>query len=340
MEKKSIRIGQAVTDYYFGGGLKQLATVTDKRHTVVLTDENLYGIYEKQLKGWKTIVLPPGEAHKQQSTVDGVMNQLIGAEADRKSTLVGLGGGVITDLAGYIGATYLRGIRVGFIPGSLLAMVDASIGGKNGVDVGVYKNLVGTIRQPSFLLFDAALLQSLPENEWQNGFAEIIKHACIKDAAMFRELEATDIAGYRKNKKALAALLRRNALLKTKVVQKDETEQGDRKLLNFGHTLAHALENLFQLSHGEAVAIGMAYASEISASELGFRQAERVKRVIAQYGLPTKLSFDPDPVFDILKHDKKRERDSLHYILLERIGKGVVHTLPLTTVKKIIEQIS
>ncbi len=339
MEKKSIRIGQAVTDYYFDAKLSSLGKVAEKKYSIVLTDEHVFAQYEKQLKGWNTIVLKAGEEFKLQATADAVIDTLIEMEADRRTTLIGLGGGVITDLAGYVGAIYMRGIRTGFVPTSLLAMVDASIGGKNGVDVGVYKNLVGIIRQPSFLFFDVALLQTLPESEWQNGFAEIIKHAAIKDAAMFRELEEADIAYYRRHKKALAALVRRNALLKTKVVQGDETEQGERRLLNFGHTLGHALENQFELSHGQAVAIGMTYAAGISAEILGFKQAGRLVELIAQYGLPTYAGFDAAPVFEVLKHDKKRERDTLHYILLEKIGKGVVFSLPLEKVKKIIEEL-
>ena len=284
-------------------------------------------------------MVKPGEEYKVQQTADTIIDTLIEMEADSKTTLIGFGGGVITDITVMCGATYMRGIRFGFIPTSLFAMVDASIGGKNGIDVGVYKNLVGTIRQPSFLFFDVSLLQSLPEGEWQNGFAEIIKHGCIKDATMFRDLAAHDLDYYRSRKNAIATLVRRNALLKTKVVQNDETEQGERKLLNFGHTLGHALENQFELSHGQAVSIGMTYAAHLSASLLGFRQAEKVVSLIANYGLPTYASFDRSKVFDVLKHDKKRERDTIHYILLNRIGKGVVHTLPLDKVKTIIEQL-
>lgn len=339
MEIKKIRIGQTITEYYFGAGLSGLKNVADKAHSIILTDEHVFEACKSKLKGWNTIVIKAGEAYKIQQTADTVIDSLIEMEADRKTTLIGLGGGVITDMAGYVGAIYMRGIRTGFVPTSLLAMVDASIGGKNGVDVDVYKNLVGTIRQPSFLFFDTSLLQSLPAVEWQNGFAEIIKHAAIKDAAMFRELKEQDAVWYQKKKSAIAALVRRNALLKTKVVQLDETEQGDRKLLNFGHTLGHALENQYELSHGQAVAIGMTYAAHLSEALLGFRQAEALVNVIEQYGLPTYADFDRTKVFDVLKHDKKRERSNLHYILLEKIGKGVIHTLPLSQVKQLIEQI-
>ncbi len=142
-------------------------------------------LINQRFKGWNTIVLKPGEEYKVQATVDAVIEELIDMEADRKTTLVGVGGGVVTDITGYVASVYMRGISFGFIPTSVLALVDASIGGKNGIDVGVYKNMVGVIRQPAFLLYDMVFLKSLPQTEWENGFAEIIKHACIKDAAMF-----------------------------------------------------------------------------------------------------------------------------------------------------------
>jgi 3-dehydroquinate synthase len=208
-------------------------------------------------------------------------------------------------------------------------MVDASIGGKNGIDVGVYKNMVGIIRQPSFLLFDALLLQSLPDNEWKNGFAEIIKHASIKDASMFKELEQKNLTFYQKKKNDLNALIQRNALLKTKVVQQDEFEKGDRKLLNFGHTLGHALENQYQFSHGEAISIGMAYASNLSQKINGFKNVDRVVGLLNQYGLPTSFEFDKDKVIHVLKMDKKKTKDSINFILLEKIGKAYIKPISI-----------
>src|SRR6476469_10675994 len=196
-------------------------------------------------------------------------------------------------------------------------MVDASIGGKNGIDVGVYKNLVGTIRQPSFILHDLVFLNSLPQAEWINGFAEIIKHACIKDAAMFRELETNSLKKYQDRKVLVCKLIQRNAILKTKVVQQDEFEKGDRKLLNFGHTLGHALENQYELAHGQAISIGMTYACNISKQIIGFKNAEKVPKFLEQYGLPTYARYDKDKVINVLKMDKKKEKDAINFILLE-----------------------
>jgi 3-dehydroquinate synthase len=218
-------------------------------------------------------------------------------------------------------------------------MVDASIGGKNGIDVEVYKNMVGIIRQPSFILHDMLFLKTLPQNEWENGFAEIIKHACIKDAAMFSELEKNTFKKYQGRKKTICELVRRNALLKTKVVQKDEFENGDRRLLNFGHTLGHALENQYELSHGRAISIGMTYAAVISERYTGFKDANKVARLLQLYDLPTFADFDKQKVFSVLKMDKKREKKDINYVLLKKIGKGIVRTIPLTELEQIIQDI-
>lgn len=328
MQKKKFHFSNSSVDYYFDGSFSQLKEFVDRNNTILLTDENVFAAHEKKFKGWKNIVIKAGEQFKNQQTVDFVIQQLIELEADRKATLVGIGGGVVTDITGFVASIYMRGISFGFVPSSLLAMVDASIGGKNGIDVGVYKNMVGIIRQPSFLLFDSSLLQTLPENEWRNGFAEIIKHASIKDAAMFKSLEKNDLNFYQKKKK-LNSLIQRNALLKTRMVQQDEFEQGDRKLLNFGHTLGHALENQYQLSHGQAISIGMAFASSLSQKINGFKSVGRVVDLLNQYGLPTTFEFDKDKVIEVLKMDKKKIKDSINFILLEKIGKAYIQSISI-----------
>ena len=244
MKKLPYKFSGKTTTYYFDAGFPYLEKLVDKKQTVLLTDENVFRFHQKKFGGWNTIVIKAGEAFKVQDTVNSVIEQLIDMGADRKTFLVGVGGGVVTDIAGYVAAVYMRGLSFGFVPTSILAMVDASIGGKNGIDVGVYKNLVGTIRQPDFLLYDTSLLKSLPKEEWIGGFAEIIKHASIRDAALFRELEKNKLSFYQKDNAALSKLIRRNVVIKSTVVQKDEFEKGDRRLLNFGHTLGHAIENL------------------------------------------------------------------------------------------------
>jgi len=339
MKKLTYKFSNSFTDIYFDAGIGHLKKIIDPASTVLITDQNVYNAHSKRFKGWNTIILKPGEEFKVQGTVDAIVEKLINMEADRKTTLVGIGGGMITDITGYTASVYMRGVRFGFIPTSILALVDASIGGKNGVDVGVYKNMVGVIRQPSFILHDMSFLNSLPQQEWENGFAEIVKHACIKDAALFTELEKNSLKAYRSDQKLIAELICRNAILKTKIVQKDEFEKGERRLLNFGHTLGHALETQYELLHGQAISIGMTYACHISEKLAGFKQTERVVALLEQYGLPTYASFNKQKVFDVLKMDKKRERKEMNYVLLEKIGKGVVKTISLKQLEKIIQDL-
>src|SRR5215204_347526 len=336
MIKKTFRFSNSSVDYYFEGKISHIKQIVGSAKTIFITDENVFAAHEKQLNNRDVIVLKAGEKYKNQPTVDSIIEQLIEMEADRNTVLIGVGGGVITDLTGYVASVYMRGISFGFIPTSLLAMVDASIGGKNGIDVGVYKNMVGIIRQPKFILHDMVFLNSLPQNEWENGFAEIIKHAAIKDAAMFNELETKTLKHYQSRKTSICELVQRNTIIKTKVVQNDEFEKGERRLLNFGHTLGHALENQYELSHGQAVSIGMTYASVISEKILGFKEPGRVAALLLRYDLPTFADFDKEKVFEVLKMDKKRERKEMNYVMLEKIGKGVVKSIPLKQLEEII----
>jgi 3-dehydroquinate synthase len=326
-------------DYYFSASVKKLGELADKKNAVVITDDNIFAAHKEKLKGWNVISLKPGEEYKIQATVDAVIETLIEMKADRKTTLIGMGGGVITDLTGYIASIYMRGLDFGFVPTSLLAMVDASIGGKNGIDVGEYKNMVGVIRQPSFLLYDTALLKTLPQHHWSDGFAEIIKHACIKDAKAFYILQKEDIVSIQKNDKLLASIIKNNALLKTKVVQRDEFEKGDRKLLNFGHTLGHAIETQYELSHGQAVSLGMVYACRISEQVLGFTGTDEVTDLLEQFGLPAAASFNMDKVLNILRMDKKRVSTHMNYVLLDKIGKGVVYPIELKKLEQTLKKL-
>lgn len=337
MQKKRVVFSSGQTDFYFDASFNLLEKLVSREKAVIITDENLLKAHSRKLKGYNTIVLKPGEQYKVQQTVDMIIDQLIAMGANRQTTLIGFGGGVVTDITGYVAGIFMRGVKVGYIPSTLLAMVDAAIGGKNGIDVGVYKNMVGLIRQPSFLIYDYSLLKTLPLKEWQNGFAEIIKHACIKDAQMFSELSQQTLPKYRKQPLLLAALIKRNASIKIKVVQGDEWETGERKLLNFGHTLGHAIENMYELSHGEAISIGMTYATIMSQQLVSLTAGESIIQLLQRYGLPTVVSFDADKAFKILLKDKKRSDDTIQYILIGKIGKGIIKPIRIEELKSIFK---
>ncbi len=340
MTKKTFQFSTASTTFYFNAAPGALKKLIGEKKAVFITDNNIFKKQKKLFHSYKTIVIKAGEQHKVQQTVNSIIDQLIAFGTDRNTFLVGVGGGVVTDITGYVAAIYLRGVSFGFVPTTILAMVDASIGGKNGIDVGLYKNMVGTIKQPSFLFYDYSLLKTLPQEEWINGFAEIIKHACIKDQSMFKLLENNSLQKFRQNAMLLNKLIQRNALLKSKVVMEDEFEKGNRKLLNFGHTLGHAIENKFQLPHGHAVSIGMCAASYISAQQLSFTETARVISLLKKYKLPVSITFNVEEVLKLMKADKKKQNDQLQFILLNKIGSATVHPINYNELKPMLVSVS
>jgi len=324
--------------YYFDVSFLYLDELVERENAVIITDENIFLLHEQKFAGWKIIIIKAGEEHKQQATVDFIIKKLIELEADRKTFIVGVGGGVVTDITGYAASVYMRGLKFGFVPTTILAMVDAAIGGKNGVDVGLYKNLVGLIKQPEFLLFDYSLLQTLPNEQWINGFAEIIKHACIKDAHLFSVLEKFTLHDFQRDISLLAELIEINVTIKTAIVVIDEFEQGDRRLLNFGHTIGHAIENLHHLLHGNAISIGMVAACNLSEqiNDFHFEEAKRIVQLLAKYHLPVDIETEYEKVFEM---DKKRTKNEMSFILLNKIGEAVIKKVKLDDLHKHLKEI-
>lgn len=313
----------------FGMSRESLGQWFGQKKCAIITDERIASIYAEWLSAFPTIVVPEGESSKNMGTIEKIVGRLIEMGWDRGDFLWGLGGGVVTDITGFVAGIYKRGIDFGFVPTSLLGMVDASIGGKNGVNVGPYKNMAGLFCQPRYLLYDFDFLKTLPQEEWRNGCAEIIKHAAILDEEMLSLLEHNDIEAFRRDERALAALVCRNVLLKARVVRRDERERHERKWLNFGHTLGHAIENLYGMRHGDAVAIGMVFASRLSQAVYGFEGTDRLITLLGRYGLPTSFAFDPGRALELMMADKKRSGPAIDFILLENWGKASIRPLDI-----------
>lgn len=280
------------------------------------------------------IEVPDGDRTKNLRQVGQLYQDLLAAGADRSSVLLALGGGVVGDLTGFVAATYLRGIPYVQVPTTLLAMVDASVGGKTGVNLAQGKNLVGAFYQPSLVLADASTLESLPPRLRAAGLAEVIKKAAIRDAPFFEQLEDRAEAILALDPRALLPAVERACQIKAAVVAEDERENGTRMLLNFGHTLAHAVERLSgyrRVLHGEAVAMGMVFAAERS-EELGHAPAgvaSRLTSLLERAGLPTQLPDHPQRAYlEALAVDKKRREARIHFVVLT--GLGSARTVPLT----------
>jgi 3-dehydroquinate synthase len=343
MDKQRYKFSTKSVDCYFDADFSFLEELVLKEKAIIISDDNIASIYEEAFKEWKVIAIKAGEENKQQSSVDTVIKELIKLQADRETFIIGVGGGVITDIAGYAASVYMRGVKFAFVPTTILAMVDAAIGGKNGVDVGVYKNLVGVIRHPEFLLYDYSFLKTLPQKEWINGFAEIIKHACIKDEKLFERLENNSLESFRETPEKIANLIKGNVEIKYKVVSGDEFETGERKLLNFGHTLGHAIENIYQLPHGYAISIGMVAACKISEAINNFSSTEsaRVIELLKKYNLPVTLPERESrtrDIWEVLLMDKKKAGDAMNFILLNNIGNAIVKPIQLQRLKELIFQ--
>jgi shikimate kinase/3-dehydroquinate synthase len=272
-----------------------------------------------------TCSIPDGEQHKTLGTVMTLYEQFLAGGLDRSGTVLSLGGGVTGDVAGFAAATFMRGIRFVQVPTTLLAMVDASVGGKTGVDLPQGKNLIGAFKQPASVIIDPGLLVTLPPEEIRCGLAELIKHAIIGAPDFFAELEARAGALPPWQEKDGAAWIARSLQVKIQVVQEDPFEQGRRAVLNLGHTVGHALEKLsgFGLRHGEAVSIGMVAAAGM-ARELGWANAslaDRIERILSAWGLPVRCpSLDVDAVCEALAFDKKKQGRGLRWVLPRTIG--------------------
>jgi 3-dehydroquinate synthase len=274
------------------------------------------------------ISIPAGETAKSLKTVEACYNQLAAQRLERKSFIVALGGGVVGDLAGFVAATYLRGVSFVQVPTTLLAQVDSSVGGKVGLNLKAGKNLVGAFYQPRLVLCDLRTLVSLPMREYRSGLAEVIKYGIIYDARLFQQLERELPKLLRRDPRALAAVVARCCEIKAEVVQQDETESGLRAILNFGHTIGHALEAISHYGkylHGEAISIGQVAAARLSAEVLGLPapDADRIERIFQRAGLPTRLELNAPQRKQLpaaMQLDKKVSGGEVKFVLARRIG--------------------
>jgi 3-dehydroquinate synthase len=280
-----------------------------------------------------SVVIPDGEQYKNLDWANAVYTALLTNGFDRRSALIALGGGVIGDLTGFAAATFMRGVAFVQVPTTLLAMVDSSVGGKTGVNHPMGKNMIGAFYQPKKVLMDLTVLRSLPKEEFLSGMAEVIKYGVIWDATFFDYLDEKRDLILGLDDEALNFIIRRSCEIKAEVVSKDEREGGLRAVLNFGHTLGHAVEKAehFTMRHGHAVAVGMAYAARL-ANKTGLcdaATADRVERLIKAYGLPTDLSgLSRQPsmaeLLDAMQIDKKAEAGKARFVLPKKIGEVVV----------------
>lgn len=305
---------------------------------ICISDEKVWPLYGHGLN-LPHILIGQGEKSKTLNTLAFIYERLLELGADRGTFILALGGGIVCDVAGFAASTYMRGLSYGFVPTTLLAQTDASVGGKNGVNVQGYKNIAGTFNQPDFVLCMPEVLKTLPPHEIAEGMAEIVKHALIADLEMFEYIESHAAAILNLEPSAVNYLVQRSVEIKAAVVNADEREKGERRKLNFGHTLGHALEKSTGCSHGEGVALGMLCAVALSVNR-GMLTPElypRLQNLLKALGLPYTMPLVTKEQFKIMTSDKKREGLDLHYVLLEKVGQACVYTFNLNEFKAIYE---
>lgn len=331
-------------DIVFSLGWKDLAEELSEmelkeRKICIVTDSNVDKLYGETLKEMvsscckKTVkfVFPAGEEHKNLDVVRDAYTFLIQEKFDRKDLLIALGGGVVGDLTGFVAATYLRGIDFLQVPTTLLAQADSSIGGKTGVDFDGYKNMVGAFKMPRLVYMNFEVLKTLDDRQFFSGFAEIMKHGLIKDSAFYEWLIENMYEICERDVDVLSEMLMRSCTVKKLVVEKDPTEQGDRALLNLGHTIGHAIEKAknFELYHGECVALGTVAAAFISWKKelLSMEEYYEIRDMFVPFYLPISVEgIDPEEILKLTKSDKKTDGDHVRFVLLKKIGKAVIDT--------------
>ncbi len=321
-----------------GESLQNLQKYTNSEEMVIITDKNIRRYYSKYFPLCEIIEIGTGEKIKNLDTVQTVYGKLVEFEAGRSSFIVGIGGGIVCDITGFIGSTYLRGVRFGFVSSTLLSQVDASVGGKNGVNFGGYKNIVGVFNQPKFVICDMNLLKTLPEKEIICGLAEVAKHAAIGDADLFSYLEEHYEKALGLNTDIIEKLVYDSVLIKSSIVNRDEKEKGERRKLNFGHTFGHAIEKTTGIPHGEAVSLGMMVATVLSVKRgyLSEEDMKRIEELLKKLKLPTRLQIDGGRVIEALRKDKKREGESINFVLLHGIGNAVVEEIPIKELEAVV----
>lgn len=342
MQKLYIKTGTGESNIYLGETIENLKQYLplDKK-VVIITDEHILKFYSDQLKGYPIVQIGLGEKHKTLQTLEEIFDEFVRLEVDRSSFIVGIGGGIVCDVTGFAASSFMRGLPFGFVSTTLLSQVDASVGGKNGVNLKGYKNMIGVFAQPQFVICDVNMLKTLNEREFVSGFAEIIKAAAIRDKNLFEYLKNNSAKALNHDQEVLEKMIFESVRIKAQVVQNDEKEKGERRILNFGHTFAHSIEKNLGILHGEAVSIGMVLAAKASVKMgmLSKEEADEIEKLLKDYNLPTKLNLDKQSMYNALLKDKKREGDSINLVLLKELGDAQVQKVSVNYMEEIVNDL-
>jgi 3-dehydroquinate synthase len=334
LEKIVINTPGSSSRILVGAGWEALKDLLPEFGVIIITDENVKRIYGSKFPHAPVFSVLPGEESKKLSVIGHLAGKLLEEGIDRNGFVLAIGGGVVCDLAGFLASIYLRGIRCGYVSSSLLSQVDASTGGKNGVNLEGTKNILGVIRQPEFVICDPAMLITLSDEEYLSGLAEMIKTAVIGDEELFSLIENNYDGIMARDYNLLSSLVARTVKFKAAVVTEDEMEKGLRRILNFGHTFGHAIEMQTKVKHGFAVAAGMELATDFSLKK-GFIDSEvkkRISNLLERFGLLKKYYIPSEDIERLVMHDKKKSGGGIHFVFTAGIGKAVVEKISIAEV--------
>ena len=337
MKTVTITGQQGTSQILVGESFRNYRKYLPTNQVVVITDSTVNKLYGSHFADYPIIEIGQGEKSKNLETVSAVIAKMLELKIDRKGFVLAVGGGIVTDVAGFVASIYQRGIGFGFVSGTLLSQVDASVGGKNGVNYEGFKNMVGTFNQPEFVICDPQMLATLRPEQLDCGFAEIVKHTIIADKPMFEYLEKNAEKALALDFDVIETLVDNSINIKAGIVNRDEKEHGERRKLNLGHTYGHAVEKVLGVSHGNAVSLGLVVSARLSVKRglLVQNDADRIVRLLKSLNLPTVINGDKQAIYNALEMDKKREGSQINFVLINGIGNAVVEKIDIDELKQI-----
>ncbi len=318
------------TSIHFSFDDSHVSEIIATKNTAIISSRNLVDAYPSIFKSKKLIIIDDTETHKNLATIEKIIAELLDLGIDRNSYIIGIGGGIVCDITGFVSHIYMRGVRFGLVPTTLLAMTDAAIGGKNGVNFNENKNFIGSFDNPDFIIADSKFLHTLPENQYMSGLGEIIKYALIGNTNILNTLKTNQKDILDRNSETIKKLVSESVLTKVKIVEEDPNDKTIRHILNFGHTIGHSIELLENIPHGLAVVKGMNAATDISVKLgiLATDKAQQIKQLLTSFGYDISYCLG-DKHIRLLCNDKKKEDSNIRFVLLEDIGKPVIRKMPI-----------
>ena len=334
MEKIILNTSTAKSEIYVGNSWESVCNLLPNSGVAIITDDNVLRLYGNKFPDFPLFSVAPGEESKKLSVIENLAGKLLDAGIDRGGVLLAVGGGVVGDITGFLASVYMRGIKFGSVSTTLLSQVDASVGGKNGVNLGDTKNIIGSVKQPAFVICDPVMLSTLPEDEYLSGLAELIKTAIIGDKDLFEIIAKNSDEIINRNVELLSTLIAKAVRFKSLIVSEDEMETGLRRILNFGHTFGHAIELTQNVKHGFAVASGMELATWFSFTK-GFiseNERDRIIEILKRFKLTGAMLPDEDKMRRLILHDKKKAGDCINFVFSEGIGQALVKKIDIAEI--------